>query len=478
MSMFGIDGLASGLDTTSLINQLMQVEAMPQTLLKQKSTSAQSLVSALQGLNTRVASLADAAGKAAKAESWQAFSGTSSSDGATVTTRAGAQPSSVSFTVDSLATAQVSVSGAFRADGSAATPRMVDGVPEPVATALDLGVPATITVRKADDTLVTVQPASGSLADIAKALNQTTAAGVRATMVRAGLDGDGEPVYRLQLTGTATGEAGAFTVFAGEGTTGPQLAATEIAAAQDARVTLWRDTPAETEFRSATNTFSELMTGVDITVSKVTGPDDEPTTVTVGRDDAALSKLAKDLVGAMGVVLSEITSRTATTTRTNGDGTTTVTGGLFTGDSAVRSIRTQLSDALGRPVGATSPAEVGIVLGRDGTFTFDEAAFAAAVAADPTKVQTVVSGLAQRVADSATGISDRFDGTLTLKIQNQERQVRDLGTQIESWDRRLELRRAGLQRTYSALEVTLSNLQGQSSWLAGQLSGLMANSGR
>jgi flagellar hook-associated protein 2 len=379
----------------------------------------------------------------------------------------------VSFTVDQLATAQTSVSATYRADGSA-----VVSAADPAAAALDLGVPATVTVVKADSTIVTVQPAGGSLADVARALNEAADSGVRATVVRAGVDDEGVPVYRLQLTGTATGEDGSFEVYAGDGTGGTLLSRTTIGQAQDAAVTLWAGTPAETEFRSATNTFSELMTGVDITVSKVTGPDDEPTTVTVGRDDAALSKLAKDLVGAMGVVLSEISSRTATTTRTNSDGTTTVTGGLFTADSAVRSIRTQLSDALGRPVGTTSPAEVGIVLGRDGTFTFDEQKFAAAVAADPTTVQTIVQGLAQRVSDAATGISDRFDGTLTLKIQNQERQVRDLGTQIESWDRRLELRRAGLQRTYSALEVTLSNLQGQSSWLAGQLSGLMAGSGR
>ena len=40
MGSMGIDGIVSGLDTTSLINSLMQVEAMPQTLLKQKVITA------------------------------------------------------------------------------------------------------------------------------------------------------------------------------------------------------------------------------------------------------------------------------------------------------------------------------------------------------------------------------------------------------------------------------------------------------
>lgn len=476
MSLMGIDGLASGLDTTSLINQLMRVEAMPQTLLKQKSSTAQSFVSALQGLNTRIASLAEAAAKAAKPASWLASSGTSSSDAATVTTRATAQPSSVSFTVDQLAAAQTSVSATYRADGSA--PVRPPG--DPAAAALDLGIPPAVTVVRPDNTLVTVQPAGGSLAEVAQAINSAADAGVRATVVRAGVDHEGVPVYRLQLSGTATGAANDVQLYAGavdqaaiDGGA-PRLDATIITAARDAKVTLWSGTAAQSEFTSVTNTFSDLMTGVDITVTKLAGTD-APVTVTVGRDDAALTEMTKGLVGAMGVVLSEIISRTATTTRTNADGSTSVTGGLFTGDSAVRSIRNGLTDALSRPIGATSPSAVGIVLGRDGSFTFDEETFAAALASDPATVQTVVSGLAQRVADAATGISDKFDGSLTLKIQNQERQVRDLGTQIESWDRRLELRREGLQRTYSALEVTLSNLQGQSSWLSGQLAGLSAN---
>ena len=61
-----LDGLASGLDTTALISSMMQVEAIPQTLLKNKSSGIQSMVSALQGLNSKVAALATQATAAAK----------------------------------------------------------------------------------------------------------------------------------------------------------------------------------------------------------------------------------------------------------------------------------------------------------------------------------------------------------------------------------------------------------------------------
>lgn len=469
MAGFGIDGLASGLDTTSLINQLMQVEAMPQTLLKQKSSTTQSFVSALQGLNTKVASLAEAAAKAAKPESWSAFTATSSVESVVTTAGATAQPGTLTFSVDAVATTQVSLTDAVPDDGTL--------VPQ---------IPPAVTVRSSDGTLVTVEPTTGSLQDIARAINEAADSGVKATVVR--VTNGTTPTYRLQLTGTSTGTEGAFEIFAATSAevtamtdadrAAARLDQTSVRTAQDATVTLWKGAGPgiEQTFSQSSNTFSDLMTGVDITVSKVTGADEDPVTITVGQDTEALTKLASGIVGSLGVVLQDIGSRTATTTSTNSDGSTKVTGGLFTGDSMVRSIRDQLSKALADPADGFSPSEVGIVVGRDGTFTFDEEKFTAALAADPAKVQSMVSQIAGRVAEVAEGYSDKYDGTLTKKIESQQGLVKDFGSQIEDWDRRLEIRRASLQRTYSALEVTLSNLQSQSSWLAGQLGSLMSSS--
>ncbi|WP_182113952.1 MULTISPECIES: flagellar filament capping protein FliD [unclassified Actinotalea] len=455
----GVDGLASGLNTTDLINQLMQVEAMPQTLLKSKQSQSQSLVAGLQGLNTRIASLAEAARNTAKVESWNAYSATSSATGTTAVAGSTAQPGTVTFHVDRIATTQVSVSAATRDDGSFVT-----------------SDPPALTIRKKDGTLVTVEARTGSLSDLAKALNDSPDAGVKATVVR--VSNGTEPTYRLQLTGTQTGEDGSFELFAGAGSevaagTAPSLLEVQVRAAENAQVTLWKGVAGlEQTYSQSSNTFSGLMAGVDVTVSKATAADEEQTTITVGRDDAALTKLASGLVGAMGVVLSEITSRTATTTKTNADGTTSVTGGLFSADSAVRGIQQQLTTAMSLPVDGRSPSEVGIVIGRDGTFTFDEKVFGEALAADPAKVQSMVSQLAARVADVAGATSDKYEGSLTLKIQSQEGLVKDMGSQIEGWDRRLEVRRQSLSRTYAALEVTLNKMQSQSSWLAGQLASL------
>lgn len=450
MATMGIDGLVSGLQTTDLINQLMQVEAAPQALLKSKQTATTSLVTALQSLNTKVSSLKDAATKAATATSWGATKATASATSVTATTTTGSTPTELTFRVDALAASQVSLTPAYGTLPAAGS---------------------TLTFKAPDGTLTEVVVGADAAAT-ARAITASKA-GVNAVAVTAG------GTTRLQLTSAESGEAHAFEVFAGtkaevEGSTATAVALTETRAAKDAEITLWAGIAgAEQTVTSSTNTFSDVLAGTSITVSKVEA---DPVTLTVSRDTAALTSLASGLVGSLGVVLSEITSRTATSTTTDSDGRTVISGGLFSGDSAVRGLRQQLQSAASYPVDGVSPSEVGITIGRDGTFTFDEKKFQAALTADPDKVQKVVSGLAQRVADVAGEASDKVDGTLTRKITGQQDLVKSLGTQIDAWDRRLELRREGLQKTYSALEVTLSNLQSQSSWLAGQLSSLSASS--
>jgi flagellar hook-associated protein 2 len=106
-----IDGLVSGLDTTSLINQLMAAERAPQDRLKAQVTRAQNVIKAYQALNTRLAAVRDAGAALADATGWNVMKGSSSTPTvATVTTGASALSGSLSFTVNRLATAASMVS--------------------------------------------------------------------------------------------------------------------------------------------------------------------------------------------------------------------------------------------------------------------------------------------------------------------------------------------------------------------------------
>jgi flagellar hook-associated protein 2 len=100
-----ISGLASGLDTATIVSQLMQLEAVPQSRLQTKVTKQESAVKTLQDLNAKIAALTAKAESLAKSSSWSPVKATSSSDKVTVTTATGAMPTSLTFTVLSTAKA-------------------------------------------------------------------------------------------------------------------------------------------------------------------------------------------------------------------------------------------------------------------------------------------------------------------------------------------------------------------------------------
>lgn len=451
----GIDGLASGLDTTTLITQLMQLEARPQVLLKNKVSESQTLVSALQQLNTRVATLGSAAEKAALPAAFNVFKATSSSTDVTTTAGSTASAGSMDITVDRLAQNQVSVTAAMTAWPDS---------------------PPVITVTGADGTATEITAATSSLDDMVTAINSSES-GVTALKVASGVNANNEPQYRLQLSSADAGASGAFTVHRGNaadtaaGTATNLLTETgaaEVRAAQDAQVTLWAGTAAAQAVTSSSNMFSNLLPGVDVTAAKVST---DPVTISVGRDQAATTKTAKDLVDSLAGVLGYIATNSSVTT-SESTGSSVARAGLFTGDSGVRGISARILSAATAPVDGRSPSEFGITLTRTGSVEFDADKFGKALAEDPAAVQGMLSEIASRVAGVAKETSDKFDGAITLRIQGQESEVKELNTQVAEWDRRLETRRSTLERTYTNLEVQLSQLQSQGDWLTSQLANL------
>ena len=450
-----LDGLSSGLDTTSLITQLMTAEAAPQNLLKAQVAKTTNVITALQGLNSRMATLADTATAAAKAGGLDLYSATSSSTVLSVAVATGASVGELQVVVSALAQAQVGVSAAMSAWPS----------------------PSTITVVGHSGTPLEITPSSNSLDDVASAINSSSA-GVTATKVASGVDGSGNKVYRLQFSSTTTGADSAFTVYQGTaadvsaGTATNVLTApgsAVIKTAQNASVTLWKGTSAEQVITSASNIFTDLLPGVTVTASAVSTA---PVDITVSRDDTKITAVAKGLVDAISSAFVLIAAQTAVTTTTDASGKTTTAAGVFAGDGNIRDIRQKTLDAASAPINGRSPSEYGIVLTRTGTITFDPDKFAAALAADPKTVMAAVQTIATRLGAAATAASDKYTGTLTNKINGDQSQVKSLGDQVSAWDIRLASRKSTLQRTYSAMEVLLSNMKAQSSALTSQLSAL------
>lgn len=442
-------GLISNFPTADLIDSTIALEANQQTLLSKKKSTISSQSTALQALNTKVASLTAAAKAAATPSSWEAVKAKSSAESVTATTTSEARPSSVTFRVDSVAASQSTL--------------------YTLPTGYTSDTP-TFTLTRADGETVSVTALSDNIGDIVAAFN-AEGTGVKASALNVGTAA--APEYRLQLTGTETGKENTFSVAVGNAADGATLGSKEIRAASDAEIVLWPGTGAEQKVTSSKNVFENLVTGVNVTVTAKTT---DPVTVDVTRDDSKLSALAQSLVNNLNAVLGDITSYTSSKTGTNDEGTAIVTAGLFSGNATVRGLQQSLLAAGSNSASNTSLAGIGISLGRDGTFTFDAAAFQTALTNDPDAVGKAVQGVAGSLQKIGEVASDSAKGTLTLQVQSYNSEVKDLTDRIADWDIRLEARRASLTTMYAAMEVQLSNLNSQSSYLTTQLAQLTGSS--
>ena len=439
-----IDGLATGMDTTSLITSMMDMERIPQKLLQTKVSQTHSYVSSLQGLNTRIADLGTLAAKTATTGSFAAVTGSASSDAVTLSTSQTAASGNISFTVDRLATNHTGVSAAL-------------------TTWPD--VPPVLSIKAADGTVKQFTADSAKLDDIVRAVNGA-GAGVTAVKVPAGKDAGGTDQFRIQFSAIDSGAAKSFQVYRGDAAAVAAGTATDVFAAggavtttgTDAQLTLWPGTDAAQAVTSSTNKFTAVLPGVDVTAAKTSTA---PVTVNVTRDDKALTEKAQALMDGLNGVFSYIKARTGNAT----------TPGVLSADSIVRDANRVLHTAGSAPINGKSPFEYGIVVTKTGPLELAQDKFAA-MAKDPTATAAALQTISARIETAAKQVSDKYDGTLTKKITGQQSLVKNFTDRISEMDVRLAAREATLKRTFSALEVSIKTLTTQQGWLTSQIAAL------
>jgi flagellar hook-associated protein 2 len=437
-----VSGLVSGLDTATIISQLMQVEAISQSRIKSRMATEQSNVKSLQELNTKLAALATTAEKIGKVTGWNPVIATSSSDKVTVVGGPAATTGTVSLTVGRLAQAH---SLAFT-DPAAMTDVVTTG-----STKVKLDLLDGTAAREIDT-------GDGTMSGLVRGIN-AAGTGLQASTVK--LD-DGS--YRLRVSSATTGGASDFTLTNLDGSA--FLGGATTTKGQDAEITVGSDV-----LHSATNSFTGTVNGLDITLQPGVAVN-TAIEVTVARDTTTLTKSVKELVDAVNSALTDIDKLTAYNSGTK-------KSGVLAGDTAVRGVRTALLESV-YPADGGSMASMGIQTDRYGKLVFDEAKLTAALAADPAAVttafaRTTTDGFAARVQGVAKGASDSIDGTVTSAIQGRTAGIDRMQDSIEDWDLRLSLRRDTLTRQFTGLESALSRMNSQSSWLTGQLNALSSS---
>jgi flagellar capping protein FliD len=450
MSM-SVDGLISGMDTTSLIAGLLQAEAAPQAALKTRLATMEKAASAYRTVNTTFLAVSAAAEAALKPAAFTATRATSSDTSVAISSSSSALAGSLAFTVDQLATAH----SVFQQN------------PDWTSADADFGS-SSLTIAPiggGETTTLTFDPGA-SLADVAAKINAGDHA-LSAAVVRVD---DGK--FALQVTAKKTGAANVFDLTgAGIFTVNTQ--------GKNAKLTIGVDNAYAVH--SDTNTFASVLPGTTITVSKLT---EGRVTVNVANDPDAVATTVQKLVDAVNAALSTVKTYT-----NNAKGSTAA----LKGDFPVTQLGGRLLDAVSFAVGGKSPATVGIELTRDGKMTFDKAKFAGALAADPALGQrmiagappstdhdgapvSAVAGIADRLLQVAKAASDSATGALVKLAEGQDSMGKDIQDRIEAWDLRLAKRKDMLTRQFSAMETALSGLRNQSTWLAGQINSLPTSS--
>ncbi|MDA0111020.1 flagellar filament capping protein FliD [Vibrio sp. La 4.2.2] len=205
-----------------------------------------------------------------------------------------------------------------------------------------------------------------TMADLVSAINNDPDnPGVNATLVRS----NGQTHF--MLSSTETGVANTVNVSAsGTGASWFEDAFTNtsnISTPQDAVIWLGAE-GSGLKLTNSSNTFTGVIDGVDLTVSKAQVSGEQPLTLTIGADDEATKEQVNAFIDAYNTLMSTMDEYT-------GIGGEDKARGVLASDPTLRSIESQLTSIIRGEYNGMRLSEVGIEIDRSGKMTLDTAKF-------------------------------------------------------------------------------------------------------
>ena len=427
------NGLASGLDSGALIDQLVNAEKASARLLEKKVANLDRQGNIVDDLVSKLRILGDRARGLDVASELRAVKvDRSDPTHAGVAVSATASPSSHTLRVATTATAQTVTSRSFTSDA---------------AGALGAGQ---VTMQTAGGTPVTVAwTAADSLSAIATRINDAGGP-VAASVLH---DGTG---YRLIASARATGTAAAASFTESGDPLGWSVPANTTAPARDASFVL-----DGIPLTRGSNVVADALPGVTLSLIAAHGASEPDTTITVAVDPEAITSKVKGLVDVYNTVQSALDAQLRYNGTTKGADT------LF-GDGTLR----QLQGALGKLVtsehGGKTLAGIGVSIASSGRLTVDETKLSKAIASDPGAVEKlfVTGGFAPTLASFTDQYTRSGDGILAIKnkgIDDRTASYKKDITRIEDAATKLGDR---LRAQFTAMERAISTMQSQGQRLA------------
>ncbi|MCA9414623.1 MAG: flagellar filament capping protein FliD [Candidatus Omnitrophica bacterium] len=128
-----------------------------------------------------------------------------------------------------------------------------------------------------------------------------------------------------------------------------------------------------------------------------------------------------------------------------------------------------------------SLTEIGISLNLDGTLSFNQSEFQAALSDNFQAVEAFFrqeGGFADQASQATERLTDSTNGVLTIRAEGIEQSIENFNDSIESIQERIANEEVRLRRQFTALEQSVSQLQSQGDYLQSQLSQLSSNQRR
>ncbi|ACS85336.1 flagellar filament capping protein FliD [Musicola paradisiaca] len=471
-------GVGSGLDLSSLLESLQEVEDQKLTAITTKQTSYEAkltaygtLQSALETFSTATEALSDSSLYTTKK--------TSTNTSFTATAESTASTGSYSVQVTQLATAQTLAS----ATQSSKTTELGD-------SSLSSRT-VTITVGSNTAVNVTLTNSQTTLSGIASAINSAKA-GVTASIIQSG-----DSSYQLTLTSDDTGEASTFTVSSDDTTlngiigydgdsTSTSNGMTEQVAAQNAKLTV-----NGISIERSSNTVTDVPAeGVTLELSSVSSSAE---TLTVSKSITDAVSAVSDWVDAYNTLLSSFATLSKYTSVDAGESQSSDNGALV-GDSVLSSIKTQLKSLLSHAQSSDTYkviTQLGISIessSKDdndntiyGTLSLDDETLINALTEDASAVSDFfvgngkTTGLATQMVSAISTYTDD-DGVIDGAEEGVQSIIDKLADNYTATQSQIETRMARYKKQFVALDVLVSELNSTSDTLTSMFDQLTSSS--
>ncbi|MGA9875591.1 MAG: flagellar filament capping protein FliD [Solirubrobacteraceae bacterium] len=452
-SPLAITGLASGLDTSSIISALMAVEREPVTRLTDEQEKLQAQQQQLQSVQSSLQQLALAASEFSMPSLFETSQTVTSSEPTRVSaaTSTGAGIGGYEVEVKQLAN---SAQRTFTFTSPAAED--------------------TITIDGNQFTLKAGETAK----ELASSINSDSGATVYAAVLESGT---------LVLSDRATGNTGEEFIKVSD----PGGALVEKAGTakegKDAEYTI--DGVAGS---SSSNTVTNAIAGVTLTLNGLTTTG--PVTIDVQAPGASVSAVeaqVKSFIKLYNSTVEAIQKQLATKPIVKPEKASEFGTGTLFGDFELESLLANVRQTMYEPIAGlsaemSSPANIGISTGAasgggatsqsaiEGQLTLNSTKFAEALQSNPAGVQQMLQKWSQGLQSTLDGVAEP-GGTLEARVNGDAGQITQLTSQIDNMNEMLTEREKALQNTYAELESAISKNTSQADWLTSQEASLTAS---